>query len=58
MRMPEYIPPPRQPSPDEQAAIAAHHADEYDAGLDDVPTAAQERKLAEAAGYGACGGDF
>ena len=43
MRMPEYIPPPRQPSPDEQAAIAAHHADEYDAGLDDVPTAQQER---------------
>jgi len=60
MRIPEYVPPvpPRQPSPDERDAINAHHMDEYESGLDDVPTAKQERKLAEAAGYGVCGGDF
>ena len=58
MRLPEYIPPLVQPTPAEQAAIAAHHADEYESGLDDVPTARQERKLAEAAGYGVCGSDL
>lgn len=57
MRLPEYAPP-RQPTPAEQAAIAEHHADEYESGLDDVPSARQERKLAEAAGYGVCGGDL
>lgn len=57
MRIPEYIPP-RQPTLAEQAEINAHHADEYESGLDDVPTTRQERKLEEAAGYGVCGSDL